>query len=57
MDTHILLDINIMLISKSMEIPRYLKKVELSQVGNGVCDKMLLRLRTLRIARFLLELE
>lgn len=46
-----------MLISKSMEIPRYLKKVELSQVGNGVCDKMLLRLRTLRIARFLLELE
>ena len=57
MDTHILLDISDMLIFKSMETPYYLQKLELDQVGNEFCDKMLSRLCALRIAQFLLELK
>ena len=57
MDTHILLDISVMLISKSMETPYYLQKLELDQVRNEFCDKMLSRLCALRIAQFLLELK
>lgn len=56
MDTYIVLDISVSLISESVETPRYLKKVELGQVENGGWDNMLLRLSANSSVSFL-ELE